>query len=125
MTRRKAFVIDEQVWKILNDSKLPIGAYQIANMLPKVAATQVYRVLERFVSTGKAKRIVARNAFVAASPKTDLIVICGKCGEFELIECPDTILELAELCDKQSFDISEIFLETTGTCRECREQRET
>jgi len=56
MRRRKAFAVDEQVWEILVNSTRPIGAYKIANMLNLVAGMQVYRVLERLVSTGKASR---------------------------------------------------------------------
>jgi len=121
MQRRKAFATDQQVWEILVNSTRPIGAYKIANMLNLVAATQVYRVLERLVSTGKAKRISARNAFVAASPKTDLIVICSKCDEFELFECTNAIEGLERHCDKQKFQINQILLEMIGTCRNCRQ----
>ncbi len=121
LERRKAFVIDEQVWKVLNNSTRPVGAYQIANMTPPIATTQVYRALERLVASGKARRITARNAFVAISPKTDLIVICRECGEFELLECPDAIAGLGRHCDKRRFQISQIFLEMTGTCRNCRQ----
>ncbi|WP_243457296.1 Fur family transcriptional regulator [Parasphingorhabdus cellanae] len=120
MKRRKAFVVDEQVWKVLVNSTQPVGAYQIANMLPKVSATQVYRVLERLVSSGKARRIAAGNAFVVASSKTDAIVICRKCGEFELLECPEAIEGLERHCDGRSFQAKQIFLEMIGTCRDCR-----
>ncbi len=121
LKRRKAFVVDEQVWKVLVKTTRPVGAYQIANMIPPIAASQVYRSLERLVSTGKARRIAARNAYVAASPKTDVVVICRKCGEFELLECPDAIEGLGRHCDQRGFQIGQIFLEMTGSCRTCRE----
>lgn len=120
LKRRKAFVLDEQVWKVLVTSTRPVGAYQIADLIPPIAASQVYRALERLVSTGKARRITACNAFVAASPKTDIIIICRKCGEFELLECPDAVEGLQRHCNTRRFQISEVFLEMTGSCRDCR-----
>lgn len=120
MKRRKAFVVDEQVAKILLQSKEPIGAYQIASKLPRVATTQVYRALERLVSTNKARRIIARNAYVATTSNIDLIAICRECDEFELLECPGAVKDLELVCDQQGFQIDRICLEMTATCRNCR-----
>ncbi|MEP2990337.1 MAG: hypothetical protein ABJN65_00840 [Parasphingorhabdus sp.] len=119
MKRRKAFVVDEQVEKILLQSKKPIGAYQIANKLSRVATAQVYRALERLVKDGKARRINARNAFVAISTNTDLIAICRECGEFKLVECPSAVKSIGRVCDNQTFQITHICLEMTGTCKDC------
>ena len=119
LKRRKAYIVDEQVEQILLQSKEPIGAYQIANKLSRVAATQVYRALERLVSNNRARRINARNAYVAISTKTDLIAICRECGEFKLLACPDAIKGLEHMCDRQAFQIDRICLEMTVTCRNC------
>jgi Fur family transcriptional regulator, zinc uptake regulator len=119
LKRRKAFVVDEQVEKILLRSKKPVGAYQIASKLSRVAATQVYRALERLVLSNKARRIVARNAYVAITTNTDLIAICRKCGEFRLLECPGAVKGLELVCDNQAFQIERICLEMTGTCHSC------
>ncbi|WP_159647207.1 hypothetical protein [Sphingorhabdus sp. 109] len=119
MKRRKAFAVDQQVEKILLQCTRPIGAYQIAERLPKVATTQVYRALERLIAKDRARRINARNRFVAISADTDLIAICSKCDEFQLLECPDFVSGLANLCDSRAFRIREICLEMAGTCRNC------
>ena len=119
LKRRKAFVVDEQVEKILLCSKEPIGAYQIANKLSRVAATQVYRALDRLVSTDRARRIIARNAYDAITGNSDLIAICRDCGEFKLLACPDAVRGLERMCDRQAFQIDRICLEMTVTCHNC------
>ncbi|WP_417613372.1 hypothetical protein [Parasphingorhabdus sp.] len=120
MSRRKAFVVDRQVEEILLQCTKPIGAYQIAERLPKVAPAQVYRALERLIAKNKARRINARNAFVAISAETDLIAICSICDEFKLLECPDFVEGLTHVCQSKDFRIREICLETAGRCQNCR-----
>lgn len=120
LKRRKAFVVDEQVAKILRQSIRPIGAYEIAAQLPHVATAQVYRALERHVSNGKARRIASRKAFIPLSCNGGLTTLCSICGEYKMFDCSEAIMGLARLCDDQDFQRREIFLEMTGICQNCQ-----
>lgn len=120
-----------RILEILWERNLPVGAYDILDVLRKeragAAPPTVYRVLEFLVANGLVHRIERLNAFLGcrrpAEPHAAQFLICKSCGA------------VAELCDEEidrsvdaaarklGFELSSSTIELDGFCPKCQVAR--
>ncbi len=124
LTRNQALV-----YNALVRADEPLSAYAILARLREQglrAPLQVYRALDKLVSTGVVHRLESLNAFVACHQPDDdghetiAFTICDVCGK--VTEATDTRLarRLKELATEIDFQPNRSVVELRGVCHQCR-----
>ena len=117
------------VYNTLVRADAPLSAYAILARLREQglrAPLQVYRALDKLVSTGVVHRLESLNAFVACHQPDDdghetiAFTICDLCGK--VTEATDAKLarRLKELAREIDFQPHKSIVELRGVCRHCR-----
>lgn len=118
------------VMRILADSHVPQGAYEIVERLSKegegAPPMSVYRVLDFLVAEGLAHRIASRNAFLACAHPHDgdevvVFLICEGCGLTKEVASHAVGRDLAWAARAAGFTPRQQVLEIGGACARCRE----
>lgn len=120
----------EQVFRLILQSPIPIGAYDLLAQLQQlqakpVAPPTVYRGLDFLLNHGFIHQLSSSNAFFACCQPDDkhiaAFLLCKTCGnvqEFSHSPIDTVVQQVAKDCD---FSIQTTVIELLGICAHCRQ----
>lgn len=117
-----------RVLEIILDSRTPLGAYDILDVLRedgrRGAPPTVYRALDFLLEQGLIHRLASLNVFVGCHHPTEnhggqflICKNCGKVNELDSQTLEQTIHDQAARCD---FQVQSQMVEILGRCSDCR-----
>jgi len=115
--------IRRYVYGYLLQSELPLGAYEILDMMKGVGAQKpptVYRALDWLIEAGLVKKVTSVSKYVALRPQhnnqTVAFLLCQKCGQAKKFDPGPMIEKLGEIAEESGFTTSENVIEILGNC---------
>lgn len=112
------------VLMLLQQSGVPLGAYDLLKKAGFGAPTQVYRALARLAEHGLVRRIETLNAYIACDPsaagRTPVLTICDHCGHVDELVDPSVQQMLATATNSLGFVTERVAIEMHGTCALCQ-----
>ena len=117
----------ERVLRLLNDSGVPMTAYELLDAGRKhgiSAPPTVYRALKRLIRDGRVHRLESINAYVACNDAhhahgAAIFAICNDCGHVDEISETGTLKRVAAKADALGFKVEHAVIELRGHCRVC------
>jgi Fur family peroxide stress response transcriptional regulator len=98
----------------------------VAESVPAISRTTVYRTLETLVRTGLVDRVFHTGSVVRYDPRTEVHhhLVCQHCDE--VIDISDDRLDSLPVPDGSShgFEILDFSVQFRGTCKRCRDNKE-
>jgi Fur family zinc uptake transcriptional regulator len=121
--------IRKRVLEALLATHRPLGAYDLANVLPRdaekaLAPITVYRALDFLMEHGLVHKLESRNAFIAC-PHTHgpedmvLFLICEACGGVDERTPGDVSAALSAALAREGFKARLPVMEIVGRCAHC------
>ena len=113
-----------RVLKIIMQSSLPLGAYDILQKMdPAAAPPTVYRALDFLLQQGLIHRLATLQAYLAcvhpdASHQSQFL-ICSQCGQVEEMEDSNIQKSLDLAASQAGFSCSNEVVEIMGCCGQC------
>lgn len=122
--------IRRRVLEILWQSHIPLGAYEILDLLPddgrRPAPMVVYRALDFLMEAGLAHKLSSKNAFIGCSdPSHDheaQFLICDECGTAAEVEAKPIAKALEATAASAGFQVHQHVVEISGICPNCLPQ---
>ncbi len=118
-----------EVLEALYATHRPLGAYDIAEALPRdgrrLAPISIYRALDFLMEQGLVHRLATRNAFIACPHghgAGDLVafLICETCGGVDEMSSSGVAVAISDLLAEEGFEPQLQVLEISGRCAHCR-----
>ena len=117
------------VYEAMVKAGRPMRAYELLKLLHADgirSPLQVYRVLDKLVREGKARKIETLRAFAICGKPSDkggqvAVTICLRCGTTDAIEDAGLKHQLAALSLNSGFLAETATVELAGLCLGCRE----
>lgn len=119
--------IRKHIYKCLIESDVPLGAYDILDMLDGVGASKpptVYRGLEWLIELGLAKKIESVSKYIAKTASDNerqlALLLCETCGHAESFDAGSALKSLGEFAKSKGFQDNQTVIEIIGLCAEHR-----
>ncbi|MCQ8782926.1 Fur family transcriptional regulator [Mangrovibrevibacter kandeliae] len=117
------------VYDAMLKSGRPMRAYELLKLLHADgirSPLQVYRVLDKLVREGKARKIETLHAFAICGKPSNgggqvAVTICTQCGQTDAIEDAELKRQLAKLSRGSGFLAETATVELAGLCLGCQE----
>jgi Fur family transcriptional regulator, ferric uptake regulator len=103
----------------------PLDVFELAHArYPKLGLVTVYRTVEKLEELGLIQRVHQPSgcqAFIAAAPGHQHLLVCQQCGRVEYFS-GDTLDSLMEVVEGESgYQVEDHWLQLFGVCESCRE----
>ena len=119
--------IRKHIYKCLVESDVPLGAYDILDMLDGVGASKpptVYRSLDWLIEIGLAKKIESISKYIPKTATDDAgqlaLLLCDTCGHAESFDAGPVLKSLGEFAKSKGFQDNQTVIEIIGKCAEHR-----
>jgi Fur family zinc uptake transcriptional regulator len=118
----------EQVYRLLLDSRAPIGAYDLLDKLKlendAAKPATVYRSLDFLLEFGLIHKVESTNMFVACHhfgcQHPVQFLICDRCGNVTEIQSDALHDALISQAEQRGFLVEQQTIEAHGVCEQCR-----
>lgn len=124
--RRTPEELDEMIHSVLAGSRRPLSAYQVIEQmaqLPKpLAPMQIYRMMQRLVDAGRARRIETLSAYVAIKGDVGALAVCDQCGLTVSLPREELGKNILQALAANGFAARRQVIEAFGFCGDCAPQ---
>lgn len=115
--------IRKHIYQCLIEAEVPLGAYEILDMLDGVGASKpptVYRGLDWLIDVGLAKKIESISKYIANTDSDEqqqlALLLCETCGHAEPFDAGPVIQNLGAFAKSKGFEGRHTVIEIIGRC---------
>ena len=117
--------IRRHIYKCLQETDAPLGAYDILDLLDGVGAPMpptVYRSLEWLIEMGLVKKVESVSKYMATASfeqaEQIALLLCQTCGHAEPFDAGPALKSLEHLAKAKGFQEQQTVIEIIGQCAE-------
>ena len=121
--------IRRHIYSCLVKSGIPLGAYEILDMLDGIGASKpptVYRTLDWLIEVGLAKKIESISKYMAKTSSKEAekmaLLLCETCGHAEPFDAGPALKSLGTFAKLKGFKERQTVIEIIGHCAEHKTQ---